>query len=57
LVGGGRRDAVVPVKAELDNPGGVLKPGMFAELEVLTDRTAAILTIKTQLWWRNGKLF
>jgi cobalt-zinc-cadmium efflux system membrane fusion protein len=29
------------VKAELDNPNGVLKPGMFAELEVLTDRTAA----------------
>lgn len=32
---------VVPVKAELDNPDGMLKPGMFAELEVLTDRTAA----------------
>lgn len=30
---------VVPVKAELDNGDGVLKPGMFAELEVLTDRT------------------
>jgi len=37
---------VVPVKAELDNPDGTLKPGMFAELEVLTDRTAtAILAI------------
>lgn len=37
---------VVPVKAELDNPDGVLKPGMFAELEVLTDRTlAAVLAI------------
>ena len=37
---------VVPVKAELDNPGGVLKPGMFAQLEVLTDRTpTAILAI------------
>jgi cobalt-zinc-cadmium efflux system membrane fusion protein len=37
---------VVPVKAELNNPNGVLKPGMFAELEVLTDLTAAaILTI------------
>lgn len=32
---------VVPVKAELDNADGLLKPGMFAELEVLTDRTAA----------------
>jgi membrane fusion protein, heavy metal efflux system len=30
---------VVPVKAELDNSNGTLKPGMFAELEVLTDRT------------------
>lgn len=30
---------VVPVKAELDNGEGTLKPGMFAELEVLTDRT------------------
>jgi membrane fusion protein, heavy metal efflux system len=30
---------VVPVKAELDNGDGILKPGMFAELEVLTDRT------------------
>ena len=30
---------VVPVKAELDNASGILKPGMFAELEVLTDRT------------------
>jgi cobalt-zinc-cadmium efflux system membrane fusion protein len=37
---------VVPVKAELDNPDGALKPGMFAELEVLTDQTAtAILAI------------
>jgi membrane fusion protein, heavy metal efflux system len=30
---------VVPVKAELENSNGALKPGMFAELEVLTDRT------------------
>lgn len=37
---------VVPVKAELDNADGVLKPGMFAELEVLTDQTAtAIIAI------------
>ena len=27
---------VVPIKAELDNPNGSLKPGMFVELEVLT---------------------
>lgn len=37
---------VVPVQAELNNAGGELKPGMFAELEILTDRTAtAILAI------------
>lgn len=48
---------VVPVKAELDNPGGVLKPGMFAELEVLTDRTpTAILAIKSSaVVEANGK--
>ncbi|MBW4546349.1 MAG: efflux RND transporter periplasmic adaptor subunit [Symplocastrum torsivum CPER-KK1] len=59
---------VVPVKAELDNPGGVLKPGMFAELEVLTDRTvAAILAIPTsavveangkkQVYLQNGNAY
>jgi membrane fusion protein, heavy metal efflux system len=32
---------VVSVKAEINNPGGVLKPGMFAELEVLTDQTSS----------------
>jgi membrane fusion protein, heavy metal efflux system len=37
---------VVPIKAELDNPDGSLKPGLFVELEVLTDRTpAAVLVI------------
>jgi membrane fusion protein, heavy metal efflux system len=48
---------VVPVKAEIDNPGGVLKPGMFAELEVLTDQTsAAILAIKNSaIVEANGK--
>jgi membrane fusion protein, heavy metal efflux system len=30
---------VVPVRAELDNADGTLKPGMFAELEVLTTHT------------------
>jgi cobalt-zinc-cadmium efflux system membrane fusion protein len=59
---------VVPVKAELDNPDGVLKPGMFAELEVLTDRTAtAILAIpnsavvdangKKLVYVQNGNAF
>ena len=37
---------IVPVTAALDNPGAVLKPGMFAELEILTDRTPTeVLTI------------
>ncbi|MEG4283665.1 efflux RND transporter periplasmic adaptor subunit [Microcoleus sp. A006_D1] len=31
---------VVPVKAELDNSNGELKPGLFAELEILTEKTA-----------------
>jgi membrane fusion protein, heavy metal efflux system len=29
---------VIPVKAELDNSNGELKPGLFAELEILTDK-------------------
>ncbi|MCP2730278.1 efflux RND transporter periplasmic adaptor subunit [Limnofasciculus baicalensis] len=40
---------IVPVKAELDNSEGVLKPGTFAELEVLTNRAAnAILAIPNE---------
>ncbi|NEQ22873.1 MAG: efflux RND transporter periplasmic adaptor subunit [Microcoleus sp. SIO2G3] len=48
---------VVPVKAQLDNPDGALKTGMFTELEVLTDRTAtALLTIpKSALITTNDK--
>jgi RND family efflux transporter MFP subunit len=39
---------VVAVKAELDNSQGELKPGLFAELEILTDKTATnILAIPT----------
>ncbi|BDA75821.1 hypothetical protein CAL7716_099870 (plasmid) [Calothrix sp. PCC 7716] len=39
---------VVPVQAEINNTSGQLKPGMFAELEVLTDKTATpILAIPT----------
>lgn len=59
---------VVPVKAELNNPDGVLKPGMFAELEVLTNRTpTAILVIpssavmdangKKQVYVQNGNAY
>ncbi|WGV24997.1 efflux RND transporter periplasmic adaptor subunit [Halotia branconii] len=32
---------IIPVKAQINNFGGILKPGMFAELEVLTDQTSA----------------
>lgn len=39
---------VVPVRAELDNPGGRLKPGMFAELELLTGQTAqSVMSVPT----------
>jgi cobalt-zinc-cadmium efflux system membrane fusion protein len=59
---------VVPVKAELDNSDGQLKPGMFAELEVLTERTpTAILAIPTsavveangkkQIYIQNGNAY
>ena len=60
---------VVPVKAQLNNSNGVLKPGMFAELEVLTDRTpAALLAVpksalvttndqKTIVFVQNGTAF
>ncbi|MBE9034903.1 efflux RND transporter periplasmic adaptor subunit [aff. Roholtiella sp. LEGE 12411] len=34
---------VVPVKAEVDNSSSQLKPGMFAQLEVLTDQTTKSL--------------
>ncbi|MEX0271917.1 efflux RND transporter periplasmic adaptor subunit [Leptolyngbyaceae cyanobacterium UHCC 1019] len=48
---------VVPVKAQLNNPNEVLKPGMFAELEVLTDRTPAALLVvpKSALVTTNDK--
>ncbi|WP_017315870.1 efflux RND transporter periplasmic adaptor subunit [Mastigocladopsis repens] len=59
---------VVPVKAEINNLDGVLKPGMFAELEVLTDQTStAILAIpnsavveangKKQVYVQNGNAY
>jgi len=48
---------VVPVQAELDNSSGLLKPGMFTELEVLTARTpTAVLAIPTSaVVEANGK--
>ncbi|RUT01537.1 hypothetical protein DSM106972_066340 [Dulcicalothrix desertica PCC 7102] len=39
---------VVPVQAQINNTSGQLKPGMFAELEVLTDKTSTdIVAIPT----------
>lgn len=39
---------VVPVKAELENIEGLLKPGMFADLEIVTGREAVkVLAIPT----------
>ncbi|RUT00620.1 cation efflux system protein CzcB [Dulcicalothrix desertica PCC 7102] len=35
---------VLPVQAEIENAAGQLKPGMFAELEVLTDKTSTPVT-------------
>lgn len=48
---------VVPVKAELINSNGQLKPGMFAQLEVLTNQTSKnILVIpRASLVEANGK--
>jgi len=34
---------VVPVQAEINNANGQLKPGMFAELEVVTDKTPGLI--------------
>ncbi|MEG4942393.1 efflux RND transporter periplasmic adaptor subunit [Microcoleus sp. F4-D5] len=59
---------IVPVQAELTNPDGELKPGMFAELEVLTDQTSAPLLAvpftavvdangKKLVYVQNGKTF
>jgi membrane fusion protein, heavy metal efflux system len=53
-VGEGR---VVPVQAQLDNAGKMLKPGMFAELEVVTDRTSqpVVAIPSTAVVEANGK--
>jgi membrane fusion protein, heavy metal efflux system len=54
VVGEGR---VVPVQAQLDNAARLLKPGMFAELEVVTDRTSKpVIAIPTAaIVEANGK--
>ncbi len=62
------RERVVSVQAELDNSSGQLKPGMFAELEVITNRTStAMLAIpssavveangKKLVYLQNGNAF
>ncbi len=60
---------VMPVKAELENSDGKLKPGMFAELDLLTGRSsAAVLAIpqsavvetndkKTVVFVQNGNAY
>ncbi|MDZ8027135.1 MAG: efflux RND transporter periplasmic adaptor subunit [Nostoc sp. DedQUE01] len=59
---------VVPVKAEIDNPSGVLKPGMFADLEILANQaSSAVLAIpssavveangKQQVYLQNGNAY
>lgn len=47
----------LPVKAELINSDGVLKPGMFARMEIITDRTyaAALAVPKEAIVDANGK--
>jgi membrane fusion protein, heavy metal efflux system len=54
VVGEGR---VVPVQAQLDNAARLLKPGMFAELEVVTDRLSkSVIAIPTTaIIEANGK--
>jgi membrane fusion protein, heavy metal efflux system len=48
---------VVPVQAAIENPGGLLKPGMFAELEVLTGQqsTATLVVPASAVVDNNGK--
>ncbi|MBE9163412.1 efflux RND transporter periplasmic adaptor subunit [Microcoleus sp. CZ3-B2] len=64
----GEETRVVPVKAELNNTEGELKPGMFAELDILTDKTATdVLAIpaaalveangKKMVYIQNGNAF
>jgi len=59
---------VVSVQAEVSNPGGQLKPGMFAELQVLTNQASApVLAVpslavvdangKKMVYVQNGNAF
>lgn len=48
----------LPVKAELDNSDGALKPGMFAKMDIVTDRTyaAGLAVPKSAIVDANGKM-
>ncbi|MGF1676108.1 MAG: efflux RND transporter periplasmic adaptor subunit [Rivularia sp. (in: cyanobacteria)] len=59
---------IIPVQAEINNANGQLKPGMFAELEVVTDKTPGlVLAIPTSavvdangkklIYIKNGNAF
>jgi cobalt-zinc-cadmium efflux system membrane fusion protein len=59
---------VVPVKAQLNNSNSTLKPGMFAELEVMTSKTDTATTVipnsaivdvegKQLVYLQNGDFF
>ncbi len=37
----------IPVRVELPNPGGLLKPGMFAQVELPTSAKGPVLTVPT----------
>lgn len=48
---------VIPVKSEIDNSSGKLKPGMFAKIKVVTDRssTTALVVPSGSVIEDNGK--
>ena len=48
---------VIPVKSEIDNSSGKLKPGMFAKIKVVTDRssTTALVVPSSSIIESNGK--
>ncbi|EHQ91965.1 efflux RND transporter periplasmic adaptor subunit [Desulfosporosinus youngiae] len=37
-----------PVKITLDNPDGLIKPGMFAKVELVTDEKADVMSVKSE---------
>jgi Cu(I)/Ag(I) efflux system membrane fusion protein len=45
----------VPVRIELANPGGLLKPGMFAQMELASGGSAKVLTVPDSAVIDTGK--